>query len=61
LSRRVLDVLDKHAAGNGAVRMILETGSYNHAATRLYASAGYEPIPHTSPADQTSTAHTPSS
>ncbi|WP_159850019.1 GNAT family N-acetyltransferase [Nocardia sp. CY41] len=45
LSRRVLQELEHHAAGSGAVRMILETGSYNHAATRLYASAGYESIP----------------
>lgn len=44
LARRVLIGLELFAVAHGTHRVLLETGSYNHAATHLYASVGYEPI-----------------
>lgn len=45
LARLVLSGLEQFAFEHGVARIILETGSYNRAAMRLYASAGYTPIP----------------
>ncbi|MEV4208125.1 GNAT family N-acetyltransferase [Nocardia salmonicida] len=45
VARLVLCDLEKFAFEHGVARIILETGSYNQAAMRLYASAGYTPIP----------------
>ncbi|TDD59338.1 GNAT family N-acetyltransferase [Kribbella antibiotica] len=45
LGRRILDHLEQHAATHGARGILLETGSLNRAAIRLYSGAGYQPIP----------------
>ncbi|MET9214691.1 MULTISPECIES: GNAT family N-acetyltransferase [unclassified Nocardia] len=45
LARRVLAHLESFGAAQGVQRVLLETGSYNRAATHLYPSAGYDPIP----------------
>ncbi|WP_433194503.1 GNAT family N-acetyltransferase [Nocardia sp. CA-107356] len=45
LGSLVLAALEKHAAEQGAHEVILETGSYNRVATRMYESAGYHLIP----------------
>ncbi|MFD4459637.1 GNAT family N-acetyltransferase [Nocardia sp. NPDC058480] len=45
VARLVLSGLERFAFEHGVARIVLETGSYNQAAMRLYASAGYTPIP----------------
>lgn len=45
LARRCLARLEELAVTQDAQVVLLETGSYNMAATRLYKSAGYRPIP----------------
>jgi GNAT superfamily N-acetyltransferase len=46
LGRALLRELERDAAENhGCTRMILETGSLNHAALALYTACGYAPIP----------------
>ncbi|MFF1820566.1 GNAT family N-acetyltransferase [Kribbella sp. NPDC058245] len=41
----ILDHLEQHAAAHGARGTLLETGSLNRAAVRLYSGAGYRPVP----------------
>ncbi len=45
LARAVLDALVAFAQQEGYERLILETGTRQHAALRLYAAAGWERIP----------------
>ncbi|MCM2431068.1 GNAT family N-acetyltransferase [Streptomyces sp. RKAG337] len=45
LGRRILELLEQHAAGSGATRLVLETGHRNQAALALYRRCGYEPLP----------------
>jgi putative acetyltransferase len=49
LSRRVLAALEDEARGLGYSFVRLETGNLQAAAIRLYASAGFEPIPRYGP------------
>lgn len=52
LSRLVLDRLETIARENGLRRLILETGVRQHAAIRLYRSAGYRRTPTYGPYDE---------
>ncbi|WP_280453979.1 GNAT family N-acetyltransferase [Nocardia brasiliensis] len=45
LGRRILAELEQYAVIHGAHEVLLETGSYNHAAIHLYTAAGYRLIP----------------
>ncbi|WP_084654695.1 GNAT family N-acetyltransferase [Nocardia altamirensis] len=45
VARRILLRLEQHASTQGAHELLLETGSYNQAAIRLYTSSVYRPIP----------------
>ena len=52
ISRLVLDRLETIARENGLRRLILETGIRQHAAIRLYRSAGYRRTPTYGPYDE---------
>lgn len=45
LSRAILGALEREAAALGVTRVVLETGTRQHAAMSLYESAGYGRIP----------------
>lgn len=45
IGRRLLDALEQRAAELGYDRIVLETGTPQPEALRLYAGAGYAPIP----------------
>lgn len=45
LSRLILRRLEESAREAGRVRMVLETGTRQHQAMRLYATSGYELVP----------------
>ncbi len=45
----ILHHLEQHAVTHGARGIVLETGSLNRAAIRLYSAAGYRPIPSYAP------------
>jgi GNAT superfamily N-acetyltransferase len=45
LGRVILRALEEEAAGLGASRVVLETGTENPEAMALYASCGYAPVP----------------
>ncbi|MPZ27244.1 MAG: GNAT family N-acetyltransferase [Micromonosporaceae bacterium] len=46
VARRVLAALEDSARGSGRTRMILECGSRQPEAIRLYTARGYQPIEH---------------
>lgn len=43
LGRHILECLERHAAVNGAIQLVLETGFRNHDALALYQRCGYTP------------------
>lgn len=45
LGRRLLDALEAEARALGLRRLVLETGTRQHAAIALYRATGFEPIP----------------
>jgi putative acetyltransferase len=42
VAKKLLALLESQAIGSGCMRLMLETGPYQHEALALYASAGYE-------------------
>jgi GNAT superfamily N-acetyltransferase len=45
LGRRLVDALEAEARALGLRRLVLETGTRQHAAIALYRATGFEPIP----------------
>jgi putative acetyltransferase len=45
LGRRLVDALEAEARALGMRRLVLETGTRQHAAIALYQATGFEPIP----------------